>query len=217
MPGWIYVIGAIALLIAIILSIKVNVIVSYNNTLAVSIRILFIKIRLYPKKDKIAKEPRKKKKKKKKEPIREDKKPEGSDEEKSPSVVKVVWEIRQTILALIEKCMGALHFRFARLHIEVGCEDAAKTALVYGTVTQSVAYLVETLDNISNVEIASSSSIMVQSNFISRKSKAEAKIILYIRIISAIKLLFSALKAYLIFKFKKEQLTEEQNGKNKSE
>ena len=214
MSVWMYIVGAIVLLIALILSMKINLIVSYNNSIKVSLRFLFIKIKLFPKNEKSAKDRRKAKKKKKTEA---QPKPDEQEEVNGPSIVKVIWEIRETVHNLYRRCMGLLHIRFARLNVEIGCEDAAKTALVYGTVTQSVAYLIEYLDTISNVEISKLSQINIQSNFISRKSKAEAKIILYIRVISGIKLLFSALKAYLIFKFKKERLTEEQNGKNKSE
>ena len=214
MSVWMYIVGAIVLLIALILSMKINLIVSYNNSIKVSLRFLFIKIKLFPKNEKSAKERRKAKKKKKTEA---QPKPDEQEEVNGPSIIKVIWEIRETVHNLYRRCMGLLHIRFARLNVEIGCEDAAKTALVYGTVTQSVAYLIEYLDTISNVEISKLSQINIQSNFISRKSKAEAKIILYIRVISGIKLLFSALKAYLIFKFKKERLTEEQNGKNKSE
>ena len=213
MPVWVYIVGAIILFIALLLSLKVNIIVSYREELAVHLRILFVRIRLFPKKVKL-KEKKKKKKEKKTPKPSEEIIPAGEEKELSP--VKVVWEIRETVLSLADKCLGGLHFKFARLNIEVGCSDAAKTALVYGTVVQSVAYLLEILGNISNVEISRFSKINVNSNFISQKSRAEGKITLYIRVLSAFKILIHMLKAYFTYKSAKDKLSEDKNGKNDS-
>ena len=177
------------------------------------LRVLFIKIRLYPKKVKL-KEKKKVKKKKKAAPAVE---PVPEDAEKTSSPVKIVWKIREAVLSLISKCMGELHFRFARLNIEVGCSDAAKTALAYGAVVQSVAYLMEILESISNVEISRFSQINVNSNFISQKSRAEGKITLYLRVFSAFKILIHLLKTYFTYKSAKDKLSEDKNGKNISE
>lgn len=212
MDTWMYVVGAIILFIALILALKVNIIVSYKEDLCVYLRILFIKIKLMPKKEKIKiKKDKKSKKKSESKPAAEGEKKKGI------SPVKVVWEIREAILSLIKKSMNRLHFKFARLNIEIGCEDAAKTALVYGAVTQGVAYLLEILDNISNVEISRFSDINVSSNFISRKSKAECKITLYIRVFSALAVLIHLIKTYFTYTTHKEKLMEVKNGKNISE
>ena len=56
MPVWIYIVGAILLFIALLLSIKVNIIISYNEEVNVFLRILFVRIKLYPQKIKIKKQ-----------------------------------------------------------------------------------------------------------------------------------------------------------------
>ncbi len=213
MPVWVYIVGAIILFLALLLSLKVNIIVSYKEELKVYLRVLFVRIRLYPKKVKL-KEKKKRKKKKKTPSPTEEIIPAGEGKELSP--VKVVWEIREAVLSLAGKCMGGLHFKFARLNIEVGCSDAAKTALVYGTVVQGVAYLVEFLDSISNVEISRFSKVNVSSNFISQKSRAEGKITLYLRVFSAFKILIHTLKTYFTYKSAKDKLSEDKDGKNNS-
>ena len=214
MPGWVYIVGGILLFLALLLSLKVNITVSYKQELRVYLRVLFVRIRLFPKKVKYKEE--KKHKKKKKEPAPS--KPTTEEEAEKPiSPVKVVWEIREAILKLSGKAMNKLHFKFARLNIEVGCSDAAKTAIVYGTVVQSVAYLIEILSNISNVEISRFSDINVTSNFISQKSRAEGKITLYIRVFSAFTVLLHLLKTYFIYGSARDKLTEDKNGKDKSE
>ena len=53
MPVWVYIVGAFILFLALLLSLKVNIIVSYKEELKVYLRVLFIKIRLYPKKVKL--------------------------------------------------------------------------------------------------------------------------------------------------------------------
>lgn len=211
MPVWVYIVGAILLFLALLLSLKVNIIVSYKEELTVYLRVLFVRIRLFPKKVKLRE---KKKRQKKKVESTAEVLPEEGKKELSP--VKVVWEIREAVLSLADKCLGELHFKFAKLNIEVGCSDAAKTALVYGTVVQSVAYLIEILDNISNVEISRFSKINVNSNFISQKSYADGKITLYVRVFSAFKILIHTLKTYFAYKSTKDKLSEDKNGKNNS-
>ena len=126
MPVWVYIVGAILLFLALLLSLKVNIIVSYKEELTVYLRILFVRIRLFPKKVKLRE---KKKRQKKKGESTAEVIPEEGKKELSP--VKVVWEIREAVLSLADKCLGELHFKFAKLNIEVGCSDAAKTALAH--------------------------------------------------------------------------------------
>lgn len=212
MPGWIYIVGAILLFLGLLLSMKVNIVVSYKKELCVFLRILFIKIRLFPKKVKL-KEKKNKKKSVKEEKTDTDKRP--TEETKKTSPVNAIIKTKDLILSLAKKTLGKLYVKFSRLNIVVACEDASKTALAYGATVQSVAYLMEALDNVSNVKVSRFSNINVDSNFISQKSSIEGKVIIYIRVISGIILLFSLLKTYLVFKSNK-QISEDENGKDNS-
>ncbi|MGM9645176.1 MAG: DUF2953 domain-containing protein [Eubacteriales bacterium] len=207
MPVPLIVIGCIILLIAAFLAMRLNVVVSYKDSLCVYAKVLFIKIPIYPQKEK----EKKKKKKEKKPPEKavekeEDKKEEKGDKKVSP--VKILWQMRESILRLIEKFFGYLHFKFIRLKITVGCEDAAKTAIAYGLTTQSVAYLIEILNNISNVDISKHSEIYVKSDFISQKSSFDGKVVLYIRVLPLFKVAFRAIKEF----FKARALSSKMNG-----
>lgn len=207
MPVPLIVIGCIILLIAAFLAMRLNVVVSYKDSLCVYAKVLFIKIPIYPQKEK----KKKKKKKEKKPPEKavekeEDKKEEKGDKKVSP--VKILWQMRESILRLIEKFFGYLHFKFIRLKITVGCEDAAKTAIAYGLTTQSVAYLIEILNNISNVDISKHSEIYVKSDFISQKSSFDGKVVLYIRVLPLFKVAFRAIKEF----FKARALSSKMNG-----
>ena len=212
MPGWIYIVGAILLFLGLLLSMKVNIVVSYKKELCVFLRILFIKIRLFPKKVKL------KEKKNKKKTVTEEKtdtEKKTAEETKKTSPVNAILKTKDLILGLAKKTLGKLYVKFSSLNIVVACEDASKTALAYGATVQSVAYLMEALDNVSNVKVSRFSSINVDSNFISQKSSIEGKVIIYIRVISGIILLFSLLKTYLVFKSNK-QISEDENGKDNS-
>lgn len=207
MPVPLIVIGCIILLIAAFLAMRLNVVVSYKDSLCVYAKVLFIKIPIYPQKEK----KKKKKKKEKKPPEKavekeEDKKEEKGDKKVSP--VKILWQMRESILRLIERFFGYLHFKFIRLKITVGCEDAAKTAIAYGLTTQSVAYLIEILNNISNVDISKHSEIYVKSDFISQESSFDGKIVLYIRVLPVLKVAFGAIKEF----FKARALSSKING-----
>ena len=52
MPVPLIVIGCIILLIAVFLAIRINVVVSYRDSLCVYARVLFVKIPIYPQKEK---------------------------------------------------------------------------------------------------------------------------------------------------------------------
>ena len=212
MPGWIYIVGAILLFLGLLLSMKVNIVVSYKKELCVFLRVLFIKIRLFPKKVKL-KEKKNKKKTVTEEKTDTEKKP--TEETKKTSPVNAIIKTKDLILSLAKKTLGKLYVKFSRLNIVVACEDASKTALAYGATVQSVAYLMEALDNVSNVKVSRFSNINIDSNFISQKSSIEGKVIIYIRVISGIILLFSLLKTYLVFKSNK-QISEDENGKDNS-
>ena len=212
MPGWIYIVGAILLFLGLLLSMKVNIVVSYKKELCVFLRVLFIKIRLFPKKVKL-KEKKNKKKTVTEEKTDTEKKP--TEETKKTSPVNAIIKTKDLILSLAKKTLGKIYVKFSRLNIVVACEDASKTALAYGATVQSVAYLMEALDNVSNVKVSRFSNINIDSNFISQKSSIEGKVIIYIRVISGIILLFSLLKTYLVFKSNK-QISEDENGKDNS-
>ena len=124
------------------------------------------------------------------------------------SPAKILWQMKESILKLTEKFLGYLHFKFIRLKITVSCEDAAKTAIAYGLTTQGVSYILEILENISNIDVSKHSEIYVRSDFISQKSSFDGKIVLYIRVFAALKVAFSAVKEF----FKARALSSKSNG-----
>ena len=194
MPIFVYILLGIALLIALILITKVRIIVSYTDELKVYAKILFIKIRIVPEKEKKSK---KKKDKKKDTQVKE-------APQKEESIVKKIWSIKSLVADIIARFLNKLHFKFLRLRVVIACNNAAKTALLYSGVNQGITYLIEFLDNVSNVDVPTHSNIPVDTNFISQKSEFEGKIELYIRVLPLITVGLHAIKEYIKYKSTKE-------------
>ena len=124
---------------------------------------------------------------------------------KDDGVVSKLWAMREILLHTISKFLGKLHFKLIRLNIVVASDNAASTALLYGATTQGVAYLIEILDTISNVDITKRSEISVRSDFISQKSSFEGKIVLYISVFHIIYVGIHFLKKLIKSKIKVEE------------
>lgn len=199
MPTWLIILIGILLFLIAILSINIGIIVDYKDELCIYVKALFIKIKVYPKKKKKKKKKSKQEKAKKDEDKKEENKESSSKPKKKPSfsAPKTLWKLRETILLLIKKLFGYLHFKFIRLNIVVSADDAAKTALLYGASAQGISYLLEILNNISHVEIEKSSDISLSCDFINQNPYFDGEIYLYIRIINLLKVVFLALKAYI--------------------
>lgn len=198
-----YIILGIALLISVLLLLRAKVIISYDEVLRVYFRLAFFKMRLFPAKPRKQKKKKSKKKKTQKTPVSTEKK---SDEyKKDDGVVSKLWAMREILLNTINKFLGKLHFKLIKLNIVVAGDNAASTALLYGATTQGVAYLIEILDTISNVDISKRSEISVRSDFISQKSSFEGKIVLYISVVHIIYVGLHFLKKLIKSKIKMEE------------
>ena len=196
MPVFVYVLLGIALFITILCISKLRLIITYEDDLKVYAKFWFLHLRLYPEKPK---KPKKDKKKPKPPTHTEDLTPK-----KKKSIVSKLWEMRTLLSNIIAKFLNKLHFKFIRLKIKVSCENAASTALAYSGATQGVAYIIEILDNISNVDISSRSDISVDADFLSLESELQGKIELYIRVLPLAYVGICSLADYIKFKSTKE-------------
>ena len=198
-----YIILGIALLICLFLMLRAKIIISYNEELRAYFKLSFIKFRLFPAKPKKIKKRKKKQKRKTKASASDNK--NVVEAKKDDGVVSKLWAMREILLHTISKFLGKLHFKFIKLNIVVSADNAASTALLYGATTQGVAYLIEILDTISNVDINKKSEISVRSDFISQKSSFEGKIVLYISVFHIIYVGIHFLKKLIKSKMKVEE------------
>lgn len=194
-----YIVLGIALLIAAILFTKLKVFVCYEDRLAVYAKILFFKFNIFP--EKIKKQKKTKKKKGTKKPPQKAPPPAKKEEK---SIVTKLWEMRSILSETISRFLGKLHFKFLKLHINISCDNAAKTALLYAGANQGVSYIIEILRNVSNVDVSSRSDVCVNADFLSQQSELEGKIELYIRVLPLITVGWHAMKEYTKFKSTKE-------------
>ena len=207
------VILSIALLIALLLSTKVLLHIRYEESLTVYLRVLFVKIRLYPSekekkkyphsmskrkaqrikdslKKKQKKEPKKKKKRKSKEKEKEPK--------EAPDLISILSIITSFVKSFLRLFAGSVRIRSSRLHIVVAAEDAADTAIAYGALTQAVDLLFPMLDGIKTFKhLPRGKELSVRADFLSDTPKIDADVELYIRVGSALKAVcLAAIRAF---------------------
>ena len=187
------VIICIIAIVAVLLSIKVTLKIVHTDKLAIYLKIFFIKIKLHPKKKKkkkykhsmskkeaqkikesLKKKPKKKKKKKEKDDKKED---EGVD---TFSIISIIVSFVKNFIMLF---LGAVRIKASRLKIIVATDDAAKTALTYTAVTQSINALFPLLDSLKAVKrLPRGKELSVDIDYLSDESKIDADIELYIRV-----------------------------------
>ena len=206
------VILSIALLIALLLSTKVLLHIRYEESLTVYLRVLFVKIRLYPSKKEKKKHPHSmskrkaqkikdslQKKPKKKPKKRKSKKKEKEKEPKeAPDLISIISIITSFVKSFLRLFAGSVRIRSSRLHIVVATEDAADTAIAYGSLTQAVNLLFPLLDGIKTFKhLPRGKELSVSADFLSDTSKIDADVELYIRVGSALKAVcLAAIRAF---------------------
>ena len=90
--------------------------------------------------------------------------------------------VRYLYTHLFEK----LHIKIERLQFTVASEDAASTALLYGGVSQAVAYFLEFCDENATLHPLSHKQVSVRADFLGTKTTVDIKICLWLRIITGI-------------------------------
>lgn len=220
------VIGAIVLFFVFLLSLKGTLTIAYSEELEMTLRVLFIKIRLYPQKKKKypqsmskrkaskrlrklkKKEDKKKEKKKAKQLQKEQKKQEakeGKTEKKKRSPSEIL-DIIALVAKLIKKVMGNFfgHLRIdlARIRIKVATGDAAMTAIAYGAICQGVNVIFPLIDEIKTVKTPQNRDIDVSADFCSDESEIDVKISFSLRVWHLFHIAFAALGEFIKYLFR---------------
>ena len=218
MNVFLWILGIIALLLLFILSLKATVIIEADESVRVFLKVLFVKIKLVPSEKKppdpskfdpkrhrsrLEKEKKKQLEKQKKQEIAKEKKKKKKEEKKqkekeNPKKKMSASEIID-LISLVGKLAGTFFSRFAKrlrldftkIHVTVGGEDASSVAISYGIICQSVAYLVEILDRITNVRPKKDKDIRVYADFLSDKMTMDIKISASLRVWHLFDMLFS--------------------------
>ena len=200
-----YIIGGILLFFFLIAMIRAEVVIVYNDEFALTVRVAGIPIKIIPKKPKKVKyrdytpkameKKRKKaekkalkkaeKKAKKKQRKDEDKKKKQEEEAKlkaegkkkeKKDIVKIIKLISGLLGVFFRRFGKHIRIRIARLHINVASDDAAKTAVLYGTVSQAVCYLTNLLDAAGTLRHPARTDAAVNADFLSEKMTVDIEI-----------------------------------------
>ena len=193
-----------ALLLALLA--RAVVTLTYSDDFLVVLKILFVKIQLFPKKEKkpptrltkkqLLRLEKKKAKKAAKKAGKKSKK-QGGDGEKSdkkrgkPGVIETLTLIKDIFASVAPKLSKYLKVTLAKIYIAVATGDAAKTALLYGVVSQSVAYLIEALD--VNANLKGEPDVVVTTDYLAEKTYADLEIKLSLRVWQVLYILLPAL------------------------
>lgn len=229
---------AILLLFVSPLFLKTTLSVEYDGEIVLLAKLLFIKIKLYPRKEK--KHPRsmsvrkarrikkkldakaeqeraKKAEKKKEKAERRAAKKRGTADQQKKTAGEIL-DILSLAANLVRKVVGRsfryLRVKLARIKIKVGTGDAATTAIAYGAITQSVNIFFPLLEDIRSLSLPSKADdIQVIPDFTAEESEIDIKISFSIRVWQAIHLGFTMLFEFVKYFFKVQKREEEQQTK----
>ena len=125
---------------------------------------------------------------------------EGKKKQKDPSK-PTLSENLSMIFALLKKLYqatnGKFRLRVRRLHILVGTDDAAKTAILYGATVQSVSYILQWLQTHFIPIRRSPGAMTIDADFVSGKTSADIDLFCSLKIRRAIVIAIRMLMAYL--------------------
>ena len=183
---------AFILLIVVILSVKFTLFMSFDDEFKLAVKWLFIKLHILPKKEK--EEKAKKEKPKKEKPEKEKEKPEEEKVEEKPKKDNIIVAFYKNqglsgVIQLLNDTVSAIggmfgsifrHFVFheLKLHITVGADDSAETAILYGKTCAAVfpaMGLITTTCKVKDFDCR------VDPNFIEPEKSAKFKVVLSTR------------------------------------
>ena len=191
-----YIVSATLLFLLLLSLARVRVILVYREDVRAYIRFLFLRFPIYPRKkrkvrisDFSYKNLKKRKSKTKPEnKSRQTKKAKTGDVKRKFSFFYSIFKM------LYPRLLRYFRIDVTRIHITVGTDDAAKTAITYGAVSQSVAYICAILDQHTNFHARHNSSITVIPDFTAEKFSADCKMCASLQLWQVLRLglLFSA-------------------------
>lgn len=157
--------------------------------------------------------PEKQKKQKSKKSAKPEKKEKQSIED-IVALVKLLIEIAKKVL---EKTWRYIRIKIERYDITVGTDDAAKTALIYGGVSQATSYLFTLLDETAHFRVKRKPPVNVGVDFLAAETRANVQMDFCLRLWHIISIGLGAGITYLRG-MKKSGKTKDNNKKeNKTE
>ncbi len=193
-----YIAAAVACILAWLLISRVKLSLSYKDAngggdLSLTVRYTLLRLRLIPSKevkiklgDYTYEKTHKKKKQKPKASAEKKAKakrkaPEEEEAGEKNGAAAILWELKDAILDIIKRVPGKLRLNIKRLRLSVGAEDAAKTAITYGAVTQAVGAALALASEHADVRIKKRA-VLIEPDFLSGKLRADVDVTLSFRV-----------------------------------
>ena len=191
--GWI-IAAVIALVIIGILAIPANVRLRANGGgVSAVLKILFFKYALYPLEDK----PKKKKRAKKAKKKTVGTKAAPTQKSKKKNDLGSILDLVKSIALPIVNGLGKhLRIRLKKLHVIIGCEDAAETAVLYGIACNACDELLEILGRAMKYS-ADSGAVYIDTDYVSEKTSFDIDVVFKLRVYGALSILLKALMGYI--------------------
>ena len=204
---------AVLIPIVLILLIRVKIVIDFHgDDVKLLLKILGIPIKLMPRKEKkkkirlsdysyksIQKQKEKEAKKKLKKASEKQKKKSPIPHEKEKgSFTDKISLITELVKYLLGKFLGHLRIDVTEIKISVGSEDAAKTAIMYGVVSQAAAILIDVLEGITNVKRSKRTEISVVADFTSEKIRSDINIAFSLKVWHAFSIALGVLRRYIV-------------------
>ena len=227
------IIGIIFALLALLLSLRVTVTLSYAEEIALSVKALGIRFRILPKKqrrgarsmsarraEKIRRK-RAKKAEKKAESARQKRRERAEKKTKKKkksvheilSLLRLITDLLKTVLG---KFFHHIRIDLKRLRITVATSDAATTAVAYGAVTGTVSALLPLIESAKHFSLPKEGDLDVQADFLSETPSLDLHISVSLRVWHALDIALGALLSLVKHKLKSPPSTQNEGSQNGS-
>ena len=95
--------------------------------------------------------------------------------EKAPLADKISF-ITDLATTVLRRSLSHAKVRVDRLTVTVGSSDAAKTAILYGVISQALAFLLEALEQFSHLHVSKNTPVGVATDFTSEHTRADIRL-----------------------------------------
>lgn len=221
------IIGCILLFFVFLLSLKATITIAYTDEVTLTVRVLFLKIKILPKKEKkgprsmsrrkaerIRAKARKKAQKKRdaakaKAEAKKQKKAEAKNKPKKSmsEILDTVTMIRGIAAEVIRRFFKHLRIDVARVKIKVATGDAATTAVAYGAACTALNILLPVLSEVKNFSLPREKDFSVEPDFLGETPELDVKLSFSLRVWHVFSVGFGALKKFLAHKAKSANQT----------
>ena len=139
----------------------------------------------------------KKQKKAQKKASRKQQHTEGGKKAPSPNLKENLDMILALLKKLYERTHGKIKVKLRRMHILVGTDDAAKTAITYGVILQSASYILNFIESKFTHVAYREGDISISPDYVSGHMSADVDIVVAVKIRHALRLGVAMLMAYM--------------------